>query len=201
MTINNPMDGATPPTPSRPWYKRWWIWVIAAAALLFIVLPGALVVSVIASGDYEDTTASETVAVESSEPAPPTPVEEPEETPEETTAPAGEPSEEPSEEPAPVEPLSERVEAAILSSNGVANLRELEATSPGFYITELEDVTSGTVRMHVQTGLEGEERDQFARWLYNHACSSVPELDTVVVRDTGGVDHNWYASRNVTVCS
>ncbi len=94
-----------------------------------------------------------------------------------------------------VESLAGGVETALLEANGVDSFRALQASSPGFWIVEVEDVSSGTVRVHVQTELTDDERDSFALWVINMSCMSVEQLDTVVMRDTSGIDSNHYKHR------
>lgn len=124
----------------------------------------------------------------------PAPTTEPEEA---ATTQAPEPTTEPEPEPEPTEPaedeLGQRVEQALLDGNVVDDFRQLSPESPGFYITEIETLNTSTIRVHLQDSFTDSERDDAARWVFNMSCINVPELDTVVIRDTSGLDSNHYA--------
>lgn len=91
--------------------------------------------------------------------------------------------------------LAGQVETALLEANAVDSFQALQPTSPGFYITGIEDVSTGTVRVHMQTELTDAERDDAAHWVMNMSCMKVEDLDTVVIRDTTGVDSNHFKRR------
>lgn len=162
------------PTPRKPWFKRWWVWVIAATILIAGVSQGF------------DTSTPTATTPQSAAP-----------TPTETRAseaaseqPTEEPSESAEEEAGPT--VAEQVEAAVLDGNAVDSFQGLPATSPGFYVTELEDMGADTIRAHVQEQLADADRERTAHWLANMSCTDVPDLDTIVVRDTSGIDSNHY---------
>ena len=90
--------------------------------------------------------------------------------------------------------LAEDLEAALLESNVVDSFRELQPTSPGYYISEIEAVTDTTARIYIQTELSDDESEQTARWIFNHGCTQV-DVETVVIQDTTGTDTNYYADR------
>ncbi|WP_143244732.1 hypothetical protein [Agrococcus casei] len=200
MTVSNPLANGPqrPPKPSTPWYKRWWVWVLAGFIVLF-VLPLVVIGSIgaaledsaapaspSATEPAEETDAAETETPD--EPAVDEVTEEPTET--ETETPTADPSD-----------LAADVEAAVLASNGVSAFSELGTSSPGYAITGIEEITSSTIRVQVQQQLTDAERDDTARWVFNMSCDAVPALGTVVITDISGIDHNWYADRNVTMCS
>lgn len=88
--------------------------------------------------------------------------------------------------------LATQVEDALLLSNAVSSFRELPATSPGYWISEIEEMNGHTVRVYVQTDLTKDESENTGRWVISMSCHSVPDLDTVVVRPTDGRDVNVY---------
>lgn len=110
-------------------------------------------------------------------------------------------AEEEAERKAAEENLGETVTQRLLDANAVDSFQSLNPESPGFWIADIETLNSGTVRVNVQTPLMDDERDMFARWVFNMACSDTPELDTVVINDTSGIDSNHFIHRMVTVCS
>ncbi|HEY4558746.1 MAG TPA: hypothetical protein VIG82_11195 [Enteractinococcus sp.] len=88
--------------------------------------------------------------------------------------------------------LGPELEATLLESNGVESFRELEPTSPGYYISDIEGISDGTARVYMQTELSEDEADTAARWVFNMGCSNV-DFHTVVIRDTSGIDQNFFA--------
>ena len=161
-------------TSRKPWFKRWWVWAIAAIILIAGLSQGfntgtpTAVPTQSAAPTPTETRASETAS------------EQPTEAPSESTE----------EEAGPT--VAEQVEAAALTGNGVESFQGLPATSPGFYIAELEDMGAGTIRAHIQELLTDADRERTAHWLANMSCTDVPDLDTIVVRDTSGIDSNHY---------
>lgn len=105
-------------------------------------------------------------------------------------------SEEPAEtpEPTPTEaaPGAQEVETAILEGNGVDSFQGLGATSPGYLISEIEDVSTGTIRVYLQDALTEAEQEDAAKWVINMSCTEAPGIDTVVTRDVSGIDQNNY---------
>ena len=155
-------------TSRKPWFKRWWVWAIAA----IILIAGASQGFNTGAPTAAPTPSVTPSPVESS--SEPTPSESPTET----------------EETGPT--VAEQAEAAVLDGNAVDSFQGLPATSPGFYVAELEDMGAGTIRAHVQEQLTDADRERTAHWLANMSCTSVPDLDTIVVRDTSGIDSNHY---------
>lgn len=66
----------------------------------------------------------------------------------------------------------------------------LTSSSPLFVITEYEDVSPGTVRVHAQENLDDAGREEIARQVFNMSGTTAEELSTVVVRDASGEDSN-----------
>lgn len=93
--------------------------------------------------------------------------------------------------------LGAEVESALLAANGVSSFTELSPTSPGWAITSIDEMNSSTVRVHVQESLSESEKKRTGSWTILMTCSEVPALDTVVVRDTSGIDTNVF-KRNTT---
>lgn len=102
----------------------------------------------------------------------------------------------PAEEPADDgTQLAEDVEAAILTNfGGVDSFQDLDPSSQAYAITEIEGVNSSTVRVHVQQDLDETGEEDLARMVFGLASVDVPDLDTVVIQDTSGVDANFYKS-------
>lgn len=97
------------------------------------------------------------------------------------------------EEAAPERSIAEEIYTALLSANGVDDLRSLDAENPGFWMVDFEDVTRDTVRVYVQAELTDDERDQFGRYVVTMTCTSIEgDLGTVVIRDTTGIDSNFF---------
>ncbi len=163
----------TDPQPTKtPWYKKWWIWAIVAAV---IVIGG---IGNLVNGDQEP----QAQPTSTTDPAPiPT-----------TTEPA--PEETPTEEPAETqEPIGDRVRTALLTELGVNDFPDLLADgreSPLYAIVDIETMYDGTIRVHYQEALTDDQRDEVARHVFNLTAPTVPELDTVVIRDSTGVDSN-----------
>lgn len=61
-------------------------------------------------------------------------------------------------------------------------------------ITGIEGLTSKSIRVHYQEALTDEEAEDVARAVTSFTMNSdgTEDLDTVVVRDTSGVDRNFY---------
>lgn len=119
---------------------------------------------------------------------------------EDDTDPEPEPAESPTEPED--DDIAERLEAEALVQFMVDDFTELlsqeyyDLTLPPFYaMHSFESIGSSTVRVHVQEEMTEAEEEQMARWFFNMTCQEVPELETLVVRDVGGVDSNFYAHR------
>lgn len=117
-------------------------------------------------------------------------------TPDPDEAPEPEPTSEPVEEPEVPngDELAMSVEQALLDSNVVESFIELNETSPGHAITQVEGLNDSTVRIYVQELLSDEETETTAHWVFNMSCMDEPNLNVVVIRDLGGVDRNFYAN-------
>lgn len=150
----------------------------------------------------EEPQAAPTSQVPTQEPTPspqPTtqePTPEPERTTEEpeTQEPEPEPTTAAAEEDEPqaADSLAQRVEEEVLGQAMVDSFQDLGADSPAWAITEIEDISTGTIRAHVQDAQTDDQAEQTARWLMNMSCHNIEELTTVVVRDTSGVDRNHF---------
>ena len=62
--------------------------------------------------------------------------------------------------------------------------------SPLFVVTDVEDVSSGIIRVDVQDNLTDDGREEIARHMFNMGALQNDELTTVVVRDLSGRDSN-----------
>ena len=68
----------------------------------------------------------------------------------------------------------------------------ISSSSPLFTVTDIEDVSPGTIRVFVQENLNDDGRDEIARQVYNMGAMDNAELEVVVVRDASGTDSNHY---------
>lgn len=86
----------------------------------------------------------------------------------------------------PAEPIAADVWAQVESNfpDGITS------SSPLFPVTEVEDVSEGTIRAHVQDNLTDERRAEVARHIFNMGGMNNDALKTVVVRDLSGKDSN-----------
>jgi len=66
----------------------------------------------------------------------------------------------------------------------------ITSSSPLFVVTEVEDVSPGTIRVNVQDNLTDDGRKEIARHMFNMGAMRNDELTTVVVRDLSGRDSN-----------
>lgn len=96
--------------------------------------------------------------------------------------------------------FGERITAAALRGFNVDSFTNLltqdgyDVSLPPYYaISDIEEMSDSTVRVHVQESMTDEEREQMGRWFFNMTCQEVPELDTVVVNDVSGLDSNHFA--------
>lgn len=96
--------------------------------------------------------------------------------------------------------LGERITEEALRGFNVDSFTDLltqdgyDVSLPPYYaISDIEGMSGSTVRVHVQEAMSDEEREQMGRWFFNMTCHEVPELDTVVVNDTSGLDSNHSA--------
>lgn len=184
---------ATKAKRNRPWYKKWWVWVVAF--LVFFVTVGlwGQTLPKRAESSPSAAPASSTAApsVTGTETPTPTPTPTPTSTPL-PTKPA-EPSAAPTEAPPEAASLGEQTEAALLNAWGVDSLQSIPSDLRGATaITEFEDVSSDTVRVYVQENLSKSDRDALARMIHGLVTADVPNLDTLVVRDASGVDSNHF---------
>ena len=152
-----------------------------------------LMISSLAGTDTESTASNPTPTVtKTHEAVSPEPVQ--------TTNPEPTPEPEVTEEEVPEVDLATDVEEALLSGNAVSDFQQLNPTSPGFWISEIESTNSSTIRVHIAADLTDTERDQTARWVSNMACTTVADLETIIVRDTSGRDSNHYVNRMSPMC-
>lgn len=157
----------------------------AVAAALVLAACGGVDSESDASEPPETATAQEVTAEE------PTPEAESEE----PTEPV---EEEPTETEEPAEPesdLGEEVKEAALAAAAIDSFQALSSDSIAFYIADFETVSTGTVRVYAQADFTDDEREDLARWVANMTCDPVPDLDTIVVRDTSGIDSNHRVSQ------
>lgn len=100
--------------------------------------------------------------------------------------------------------FAKKVEKTVLDAAAVDKFSELGSDSPAFAVTKVEDISSGTIRVYVQDSLTDDQSADVARWFMNMGCGSDDslKLDTVVVRDTSGVDRNNFTSMMdpITLC-
>lgn len=179
----------------KPWFKKWWVWTLAALALF--LLPAFFVDVDESVTDAAPNTVQEPVE----EPAPePTKEKATETVNQEDPQPAAEtkkptPKKEAKKEPkkaakkeAPSNDLAKRVEQSIADNfpGGVTS------SSPLFAVTKYEDVSTGTVRVYVQENLTDNGRDEVARHVRNMGGYGNDDLKTIVVRDASGVDSNHF---------
>ncbi len=173
------------------------LWLLGAfvALIILIIVIGSINAGNQSEPEGEQTTAaapatpSETAATEAEAPASDQVTEAPAESSEAT--PTASPEE-------ATESLSARVAAAALEANAVDSFQELQATSPGFWISEIEDVSAGTIRVYLQDDFTDTEQEDTARWLANMTCQNVDDLDTIVTQDTTGTDKNNFL-RNLDI--
>lgn len=141
----------------------------------------AILAALIAAGLSSNASSDDPAPVASGASAPPEPVT----TPEPTTEASATPGETPTAE---AESLADTVWATVLENFG----GEVSSGSPLFAVTEVEDVSSGTIRVYVQENLDDAGREEVARHTFNMGAFDNDELQTVVVRDASGVDSNHY---------
>lgn len=68
----------------------------------------------------------------------------------------------------------------------------ITSDSPLFAVTEIEDVSAGTIRVYVQENLTDDGREEVARHVFNLGAWDNTDLTVVVVRDASGIDSNHY---------
>lgn len=94
--------------------------------------------------------------------------------------------------------LAKRTHDEYLNAWGVDDLSELAGdpavTVAAPAITEWEDVSAGTIRVHVQESLSDDRAHELGRNILSLTGLQVADLDTVVVRGTDGVDVNVYST-------
>ncbi|WP_019148778.1 hypothetical protein [Timonella senegalensis] len=111
-------------------------------------------------------------------------------------------TQEPEKEEETTEPEPEKeltlgadVEKALLKANAVEKFTQLETSSPGFAITNIEAINEITIRAHIQETLADDEAENTARWISQMSCTDVPDAETIVIRDASGTDRNCYAAK------
>lgn len=160
--------------PKKPWYLRWWLWVIAGV----VVLGG--IGQAFASGDKP----TETSAAENSE----------------VVAPAEEAEEAAAEESAP-ETTPAEAEALWLSMHGVSD--PIEFTTMEGYSNDLSNPlyaiqagwggsTSGYLEIKVQENLDRESAKRLGINVLNFIGPEFPDINGVVFTDASGRDWNFY---------
>lgn len=173
------------PARSKRWYQRWWVWVLVGFIVLVVLPIGAC--TAIVGGLY----AIGSNVSESSEPVATSP-----DAPEPSLvqpSPAPTPSAESSEDPEPTaaaDPLADAVWAEIVAGYGGT----VPSSSPLFAVTDVEDVSGGTIRVLVQQDLDDDGREEIARQVFNLGAFSNTVLTTVVVQAVDGRDSNHYRS-------
>lgn len=168
-----------PHPPRKPWWKR--TWVVATAAGLVGFFLGLPTDSTTADPEPAPTvTATATVTV-TAEPEPAPTVTETV-----TAEPATQPT--PTAQPDASEQPADDLGAAVLAAidNGMPGGRNAWARP----ITDIETVSSSTARVHYQEALTDDEAQDVGRKVLTFARFTVPQLETVVIRDTSGIDRN-----------
>lgn len=132
------------------------------------------------------------------------PAEQAENTQTATEAPAEAEQAEKPQEQQPAESLAARSEKALKTELQVTNFSEIlsdpnRTGSPLGYIASFEDVNSSTVRVVLQTDLDRDEANNAGRIIFGLFGLQVEEVDTLVVRDSSGVDKANVYRRNVPV--
>lgn len=90
--------------------------------------------------------------------------------------------------------LAEEAERSLKAALAIESFTELlmqDSSSLMGYIASFENVNSSTVRVVIQTDLERDEAQQVGRAIFSNAAydnEQLKALDTLVVRDTSGVD-------------
>ncbi|WP_201518597.1 hypothetical protein [Gulosibacter hominis] len=178
------MEPNTNTQPKRPWYKRWWV-----IALGVIIAVGIInqIINPTPNEQAEEPAAVETTTM-------------PEENTDEKQAPG--PTEEAHTD------LAARVTEAVLGGNPscdgefpAPSFQSLCSTSPGFWIADITDEHAGAVRVHIQERMQEHEREDVARWVMQHACREVEDLDLVIAVDLDGYELHWMRSNSRSVCS
>lgn len=174
------------PQPPKPPKPAWWTrpWVVAPVAA-FIGLTFGVMTSPPPSDAQPEPTATVTVTTTASpEPAPTVT----------TTATV-------TATPKPTEPAPSPTEAAETPAADDLGPRVLAAIDDGMPggrndwakpITDIETISSDTVRVHYQERLTDDEAQQVGRMVRTFTRLAVPELATVVIRDTSGIDRNVF---------
>ena len=70
----------------------------------------------------------------------------------------------------------------------------IEGYEPSWWlvVTDMEDVSPGTIRVYAQIQATDADREDIARGVFNFNGIDVTDLQVVVVRDASGVDSNHY---------
>lgn len=181
----------------KPRKIKWWMWVVAPFVLLFLI--GAIGAAFGLGQDKDDaphstptssapTPTPTSSATESEKPVASTPTEPPAEEPKPTVEPK------PTAIPGPdTEPEPEMSLAATVWDRVQANFPGgMSTESPLYAVTEVEDISSGTIRVYVQENLTDDGRALVARHMITLGALDDDELQTVVVRDASGIDSNHF---------
>ena len=161
--------------PKKPWYLRWWVWVIA----------GVVVIGGIGQALTGDEAPADTPAAENSEAVTPTPEAE-EAAVEEESAPTTTPAD---------------AEALWLSMHGVSDPIEFttmegysnDLSNPLYAIqTGWEGSTSGYLEIKVQESLDRESVKRLGINVLNFIGPEFPDVKGVVFTDASGRDWNFY---------
>lgn len=194
LLMTEPYPDAPPPV--KRWYQRWWVWVIVGVVVLVVIPIGActaIVGTVVttaaivgAGGDQDEPDGPGPTFVESEGP-------EVSDSPEPAVSESPEPSDEPAESADPEPSESDESLADEVWENVEANYGgPVPSSSPLFAVTDVEDVSSGTIRVFVQETLTDAGREEIARQVFSLGAWDLIELDTIVVQDASGVDSNHY---------
>lgn len=93
----------------------------------------------------------------------------------------------------------QELQKAILEGNGKESFQDFGKDSPAQYINDLEEINAGTVRANIADTLDDTGKETTARWIFNMGCAVDDNLeaplDTVVIRDTTGIDENFFANK------
>lgn len=174
----------TPQPASTPWYKKWW--VILIGVLLVIGTIGNLFG--LGSKDNADEPADNTTALVQ-------PTATPTATPD-----APEPTEEPADETTQVtcaDPAA--LTTALLEYEGAPTWADINADSPGSWITSIETQGCQWVRVNTDRPLDDDGIHQLAVYMYGPGCMVYPTPYSVIVT-VNGIDHNMNDADLKAIC-
>ncbi|WP_052459619.1 hypothetical protein [Tessaracoccus massiliensis] len=177
--------------PSKPWYKKWWVIVLAVLFVLGMI--GSLL-----DDDTDEASPAPTPTVTETAVAPepqPEPMQEPttEEPPaEEATGDAPVETQPPADEPSDEQRLA-AVEEALLVGTDMAPTWTLPITGM--------ELRSDTLFVRYQESLADTEKVELGQYLHNflRAAPEDLEIDTFVITDTSGIDFNVFCGK--TICA